>query len=122
MFAKLTGGLTALAFGGPSFPYNVEEAYASAWGQWAHHKGTSKEDNSAVSIFKIAATDPNDRALVIARNGVKRLKMLRHPNILAFKDSYELLEKGQTVIYLVTQAVQPLKQVLVELDLKGQHR
>mmetsp|Transcript_8758 Transcript_8758/g.18684 ORF Transcript_8758/g.18684 Transcript_8758/m.18684 type:complete len:802 (-) Transcript_8758:459-2864(-) len=127
MFAKLTGGLTsgltALAgFGSSAFPYTVEDAYPSAWGQWAHHKGTAREDGSAVSIFKVTATDPNDRKLVVARNGIRRLKMLRHPNILAFKDSHETTEKGATVIYLVTQAVKPLKLVLEELDLKGQHR
>lgn len=47
---------------------------------------------------------------------------LRHPNILAFKDSAEVQEKGQTVVYLVTQPVQPLKSVLEELNLQGQHR
>lgn len=74
MFAKLT----ALVAGGYTFPYNVEDAYDSAWGQWTHHRGTNKEDNTPVSIFKITATDPNDRSLVVARNGVKRLKLVGH--------------------------------------------
>ncbi len=47
---------------------------------------------------------------------------LKHPNVLAFRDSAEVQEKGQTVIYLVTQAVKPLKVVLEELNLSGQHR
>ena len=47
---------------------------------------------------------------------------LRHPNVLAFKDSAETTEKGATVIYLVTEPVQPLRLVLQELDLHGQHR
>ncbi|GFR47514.1 hypothetical protein Agub_g9146 [Astrephomene gubernaculifera] len=118
MFAKLT----ALVGGGYSFPYVVEDAYDSAWGQWTHHRGKAKDDNAPVSIFRISATDPNDRRLVCARNGVKRLKMLRHPNILAYKDSTETTEKGATVILLVTEPVKPLKEVLKELDLQGQHR
>ncbi|EFJ49788.1 hypothetical protein VOLCADRAFT_80567 [Volvox carteri f. nagariensis] len=118
MFAKLT----ALVGGGYTFPYVIEEPYDSAWGQWTHYRGKSKEDNSPVSIFKISATDPNDRKLVCARNGVKRLKMLRHPNILAFKDSSETTEKGATAIMLVTEPVKPLKDVLKELELEGQHR
>ncbi len=122
MFAKFAGNLSALAFGGTSFPYNVEGAYSSCWGQWTHYKGTSKDDGSPVSIFKISAADPNDNKLVVARNGVRRLKMLRHPNLLAFKDSYEATEKGQAVLYLVTVPVRPLKEVLAELDLQGQHR
>lgn len=47
---------------------------------------------------------------------------LRHPNILAFKDSIEVQEKGQHVVYLVTEAVRPLITVLKELNLAGQHR
>jgi SCY1-like protein 1 len=123
MFAKLAGGLTALTgFGGTAFPYNVDEAYPDSWGHWVHHSGSSKEDGSLVSIFKIASEDPSDRKLIAARNGVKRLKMVRHPNILQFKESQEIVEKGATVIYLVTQPVKPLKLVLEELNLSGQHR
>ncbi len=47
---------------------------------------------------------------------------LRHPNILAFKDSIEVQEKGQQVLYLVTEAVRPLITVLKELNLSGKHR
>lgn len=47
---------------------------------------------------------------------------LRHPNILAFKDSIEVQEKGQHVVYLVTEAVRPLITVLKELNLSGKHR
>ncbi|GLI62075.1 hypothetical protein VaNZ11_004633 [Volvox africanus] len=118
MFAKLT----ALVGGGYSFPYAIEEPYDSAWGQWTHFRGKSKDDNSPVSIFKISSANANDPILVCARNGVKRLKMLRHPNILAFKDSCETTEKGATVIMLVTEPVKPLKDVLKELELEGQHR
>jgi hypothetical protein len=50
------------------------------------------------------------------------LLQLRHPNILAFKDSIEVQEKGQQVLYLVTEAVRPLITVLKELHLSGQHR
>ena len=47
---------------------------------------------------------------------------VRHPNVLAFKDSAEAQEKGQAVVYLVTEAVKPLSDVLRELDLSGAHR
>lgn len=47
---------------------------------------------------------------------------LRHPNILAFKDSIEVQEKGQQVVYLVTEAVRPLITVLKDLNLAGKHR
>jgi SCY1-like protein 1 len=73
MFAKLS----ALVAGGPALNFNVDpHQYDTAWGCWTHHSGTSKEDGSAVSVFKIAAVDPNDVKLVAARNGVRRLKMV----------------------------------------------
>lgn len=100
---------------GPVFPYTVEATPCDSrcWGgQWAHYRGVSKDDNSAVSIFKIEAADANDKKMIAARNGVKRSKTLKHPNILAYRDSHELLEKGNTVIYLITQPVTPLKQIV----------
>lgn len=122
MFAKFTEGLSALAGYNTAFPYIVEDPHPSAWGHWTHYRGRTKDDGCVVSIFKICAQDPNDRQLVAARNGIKRLKLLRHPNILPFIASHETIEKGATVIYLVTQACSPMKTVLDELNLKGQHR
>eukprot|EP00878_Enallax_costatus_P016353 GHUV01017153.1.p1 GENE.GHUV01017153.1~~GHUV01017153.1.p1 ORF type:complete len:345 (+),score=98.92 GHUV01017153.1:319-1353(+) len=119
MFAKLS----ALVGGGPALNYNVDpQQYNQAWGCWTHHSGTSREDGSPVSVFRIQAADANDLKLVAARNGVRRLKMLRHPNVLAFKDSIEVQERGIHVVYLVTEAVRPLATVLKELNLSGHHR
>ena len=36
--------------------------------------------------------------------------------MLAFKDTAELEQQGETVLYLVTEPVKPLAQVLQELD------
>ncbi len=44
---------------------------------------------------------------------------VKHPNILAFKDSQEVEERGETVIYLVTEAVTPLVDVLQNLGVSG---
>lgn len=75
MFAKLS----ALVGGGPALNYNYDPVpFDVAWGSgWTHHAGTSKEDGSAVSVFRIAAADPNDLKLAAARNGVRRLRMVR---------------------------------------------
>jgi SCY1-like protein 1 len=73
MFAKLS----ALVAGGPALNYNVEAVpFGVAWGGWSHYAGTSKEDGSAVSVFKMVAADPNDLKLAAARNGIKRLRMV----------------------------------------------
>ena len=42
---------------------------------------------------------------------------MRHPNLLAFRDSVELEQQGETVLYLITEPVTPLAQVLEELDI-----
>lgn len=43
---------------------------------------------------------------------------LRHPNVLQFKDTAEVEERGETVIYLVTEAVAPLADHLQRLDIQ----
>lgn len=67
----------ALVSSGYTFPYNVGAPYSHAWGSWTHLRGTVKEDESPVSIFKISSSNKNDAKLVAARNGVKRLKLVR---------------------------------------------
>ena len=47
---------------------------------------------------------------------------VRHPNILAFKDTLEMEEKHETVIYVVTEPVTPLEELLAELDVQGEAR
>ena len=47
---------------------------------------------------------------------------VRHPNILAFKETLELEEKGETVIYLVTEPVTPLAAILSQLEMEGSAR
>ncbi|CAK0749386.1 hypothetical protein CVIRNUC_001906 [Coccomyxa viridis] len=119
MFAKLT----ALVSSSPTFPYQLGDPYDDAWGcSWTHYKATKKEDGSVVSVFKLTSENAHDRKLVAARNGVKRLRMVRHPNVLAFKDTLEVEEKGSTSLYVVTEPVEPLTEVLQQLDIQGQAR
>ena len=47
---------------------------------------------------------------------------LRHPNILAFKDTVETEERGETVIYIVTEAVAPLAETMRSLKLNAVQR
>lgn len=72
MFAKLS----ALVSSAPAFPYSTGQAFDTAWGSWTHYRGTKKEDGSDVSIFRVSAASKDDQKLQIARNGVKRLKLV----------------------------------------------
>ena len=47
---------------------------------------------------------------------------MRHPNVLAFKDTLEVDEKTATALYVITEPVAPLTEVLQELDVKGPAR
>lgn len=73
MFAKLS----AFVSSAPTFPYSTGASYGTAWGCWTHHAGTKKDDSSEVSIFRISAQNKEDQKLQAARNGVKRLKLVR---------------------------------------------
>ena len=77
--SSLFSSISKLVGGGPALNYNIKEdqPYRQAWGSWSHYPATSKEDGSPASVFKLTVADPNDKKLIAARNGVKRLRMVR---------------------------------------------
>ncbi|PRQ41448.1 putative protein kinase SCY1-SCYL1 family [Rosa chinensis] len=112
--------------GPKDLPYNIGEPYPSAWGSWTHFRGTSKDDGSPVSIFSISGSNAQDGHLAAARNGVKRLRTVRHPNILSFLHSTETetMDASTTkhTIYIVTEPVMPLSEKIKELCLQNIQR
>ncbi|XP_004297714.1 PREDICTED: probable inactive serine/threonine-protein kinase scy1 isoform X1 [Fragaria vesca subsp. vesca] len=112
--------------GPKDLPYNIGEPYPSAWGSWSHCRGTSKDDGSQVSIFSITGSNAQDGHLAAARNGVKRLRTVRHPNILSFLHSTEIetMDASTTkhTIYIVTEPVMPLSEKIKELSLQNIQR
>ncbi|KMZ62159.1 Protein kinase [Zostera marina] len=126
MFKFLKGVVAGSGTGPKDLPYNIGEAYSTAWGSWTHYRGTSKEDGSMVSIFCLSGNNAQDGHLAAGRNGVKRLRTVRHPNILSFLHSTEteVLEgpNAKITIYIVTEPVMPLSEKINELGLKGTQR
>lgn len=119
MFSRLT----ALVGGGPQLPFELgEPAGPSGWGAWQLYSGTLRTDGSPVSVFRLTASNPSDPKLAAARNGVKRLRTLRHPNVLVFKDTAEVEERGETTLYLATEPVRPLAAVLGSIGVRGEER
>lgn len=47
---------------------------------------------------------------------------LRHPGVLVFKETLEVEEKGEQVVYLITEPVTPLAEFLEEAILQGAER
>ncbi|KVI09990.1 Armadillo-like helical [Cynara cardunculus var. scolymus] len=84
------------------------------------------DDGSPVSIFSLTGSNANDGHLAAGRNGVKRLRTVRHPNILSFLHSTEAeISDGSStkvIIYIVTEPVMPLAEKIKELGLQGIQR
>eukprot|EP00912_Choanoflagellata_sp_UC4_P000384 UC4_evm5s236 len=97
--------------GGTQLAYTEEDeiaTYRDLDTGWLMTRGTSKADKAPVTIFSMDSTMVSAERFEAGRNSLKRLKTLRHPNILKFIDSMETDSK----IYLVTEAVIPLKEYL----------
>ncbi|XP_068333028.1 uncharacterized protein [Pyrus communis] len=127
MLKFLKGVVGGSGTGPKDLPYNIGEPYPSAWGSWTHFRGTSKDDGTPVSIFSISGSSAQDGHLAAARNGVKRLRTVRHPNILSFLHSTEAetVDASSAIkqtIYIVTEPVMPLSEKIKELNLQGIQR
>lgn len=109
MLSRLTA---ALGVGGAALPFDLGESIPCSWGSWQHFRGTWRADGAPVSVFRLAAPSKSDARLEAGRHAVKRLRSTRHPGVLAFRDSAEIEERGEAVLYLVTEAVTPLAEVL----------
>lgn len=75
---------------------------------WTLHSGKKKGSGDAVSIFTFDVKAASESQVQTAKGAVKRLKTLRHPNILTFLDAVET----DKVIYFATEAVVPLENYL----------
>ena len=109
---------------GPRLNYDLGDPYPRSVGGWTHYRGTAKEDGAPVSVFKFVCNDVHkERVRVeVARNGAKRLKTTRHPNILMLKDSLEVEEGDKLTIYVVTESVMPLEEHLKDLPTSTSQR
>lgn len=88
------------------FPYEIGDLVPGLQSKsiWELHKGKKKGTDQEISIFVFEVKGGNDTLLDVAKASVKRLKTLRHPNILQYIDSLET----DKVVYLVTEYVEPL--------------
>lgn len=77
---------------------------------WSLHSGTKRDDGSPVSILIFdCANNPNARSqLALAKNALRKLRTLRHPDVLKLLDSAET----PTAVYIAVEPVRPLGPVL----------
>ncbi|XP_052769512.1 N-terminal kinase-like protein [Mya arenaria] len=75
---------------------------------WTLHQGKKKATGEPVSIFAFDVKGNSETQAALARSSFKRIKTLRHPNILTFLDGIET----DKVIYIATEPVTPLEVYL----------
>ncbi|XP_066108121.1 N-terminal kinase-like protein isoform X6 [Saccopteryx bilineata] len=88
------------------FPFELspEPAEGGPPGLWALHRGRKKATGSTVSVFVYDVKPGAEEQTQVAKAAFKRLKTLRHPNILAYIDGLET----DKCLHVVTEAVTPL--------------
>ncbi|GAA6006307.1 hypothetical protein JCM10207_000598 [Rhodosporidiobolus poonsookiae] len=87
-------------------------------GIWTLWHGTKKDDQTPVTVFSFDLSSPSTsgtdrRALLpLAKNALRKLRALRHPNILKFLDGSE----SDSAVWIVTE---PVRSLALELDAAG---
>ncbi|XP_078466443.1 N-terminal kinase-like protein isoform X1 [Lampetra planeri] len=89
------------------FPFEVGDRVEALQGRcmWGLHQGKRKAGSDPVSIFVFDIRAGAEAQAAVARASLKRLKTMRHPNILSFIDALET----DKCLYLVTEPVVPLE-------------
>lgn len=86
------------------FAYEILPDTQEKSGIWTLHRGKRKTNGEPVSVFVYEVAQGTEQQTQLAKAAFKRMKTLRHPNILAYVDGLET-EKS---LYLVTEQVKPL--------------
>ncbi|KAM9377348.1 N-terminal kinase-like protein [Pholidichthys leucotaenia] len=86
------------------FAYEILPESQEKSGIWTLHRGKRKTNGDPVSVFVYEVAQGTDQQTQLAKAAFKRMKTLRHPNILAYVDGLET-DKS---LYLVTEQVTPL--------------
>ena len=104
---------------GVSFPFSIGEripGLESGSSIWDIREGVKKDDGTLLTLFIFDSTLPplqpgnKDRRtlLQLARNALKKLRTIRHPDVVKYVDSVET----ETHVYIATERVRPLQGVL----------
>ena len=93
-------------------PYAIDAQQRADWGGLTMADAQPRDGSEPATAFRKRGNAEEIRA---ARNGAKRLRTVRHPNVLRLIDSYDL-ENGDDgqgpVVYVVTERVKTLREVL----------
>lgn len=113
----------ALQSTGVTFPYSIGAqipGLSTSNSIWDIREAVKKDDGQAVTLFVFDSTLPalqpgnRDRKalLHLARNALRKLRTIRHPDVLKYVDGLET----ETHVYIATEPVRPLAAVLEDWD------
>ncbi|KAK6466412.1 N-terminal kinase-like protein isoform X1 [Huso huso] len=86
------------------FQYEILPDGQETSGIWSLHRGKRKVSGEPVSVFVFEVKPGSEEHTPVAKAALKRLKTLRHPNILSYVDGLET----DKALYIVTEPVTPL--------------
>ncbi|XP_063800884.1 N-terminal kinase-like protein isoform X2 [Pseudophryne corroboree] len=86
------------------FPYDVTGEREELPGGWGVQGGKKKANSDPVSVFTYEIRPGADEQAQAAKSALKRIKTLRHPNILSYVDGLET----DKCLYIVTEPVTSL--------------
>ncbi|KAG9475571.1 hypothetical protein GDO78_003789 [Eleutherodactylus coqui] len=86
------------------FPYDITGEREELPGGWGIQKGKKKAGGDPVSVFTYEIHPGVEEQTQAAKSALKRIKTLRHPNILAYVDGLET----DKCLYIVTEPVTSL--------------
>ncbi|KAL6480467.1 hypothetical protein MHYP_G00115000 [Metynnis hypsauchen] len=86
------------------FSYEILPENQDKSGIWTLHRGKRKTNGEPVSVFLYEVAQGTEEQTQLAKAAFKRMKTLRHPNILSYVDGLET-DKS---LYLVTEPITPL--------------
>ncbi|XP_075694841.1 N-terminal kinase-like protein isoform X2 [Rhinoderma darwinii] len=90
------------------FPYDITGEREELPGGWGIQKGKKKAGGDPVSVFTYEIRPGAEEQAQAAKSALKRIKTLRHPNILSYVDGLET----DKCLYIVTEPVTSLEMYM----------
>ncbi|TDL22586.1 ARM repeat-containing protein [Rickenella mellea] len=103
---------------GLNLPFSLGDkvVYFEGKSIWSLFDATKRDDGTPVSVFVFDSNSPPRKNLFpFAKNALRKLRTVRHPDVLKFMDAVET----DTTIYIMTDRVQPLGKALAAASSKS---
>ncbi|KAF8557538.1 ARM repeat-containing protein [Imleria badia] len=102
---------------GINLPFTLGPKVASCETLWVLYDATKRDDGSPVSVFEYDFVHPlNKSTIPLAKNALRKLRTIRHPDVLKFMDVVE----SESAILIMTERVRPLSTALQAWASKSQ--